>query len=139
MTAKVQRPLKPFRRLYNIDDAVTAIQVNEQHKNENVASMTKKPPPTAVEDMMNAACTTKAEVDEALCNEDFPPSVSMYDKAYSRIIAGHQLPLPLTRTTRGSRVSVSSAKQNLLFTLVVLPPDIVAALRQLRDNQGIHS
>lgn len=89
--------------------------------------------------MMNAACTTKAEVDEALCNEDFPSSVSMYEKAYSGNIAGHQLSPPLARTIHESRVSDSSAKQNLSFTLVVLPPDIVAALRQLRDNQGIHS
>lgn len=74
MNARVQRLLEPFRRLYYIGNVIITGQVNEEHTNDIVASMMEVP--LVAEDMINTACATKAQIDEAFHNKNSPSSVS---------------------------------------------------------------
>lgn len=133
LDAKVKRLLDPFRRLHSIGQIVISGDVNEQYKSEIVASMMKEPPTAEV--IINMACATKAEGDEAFHNEDFSSSVSAYEKAHSDIEAGHQPWLPSALVARGryAGVPISSAKDHLTFTLRL---DMVAALLKLREYRN---
>ena len=133
LDANVQRLLEPFRRLHSIGKIIILGDVNGQYKSEIVASMMKGPPTAEV--MINTACTTKAEGDEASHNGDFSSAVSAYEKAHSDIEAGHQPQFPLALVAKGKYAGrkISSAKEHLTFTLRL---DMMMALLKLGEYRN---
>lgn len=133
LDAKVQRLLKPFKRLHSISKIHISGDMNEQYRSEIVASMMKEPPTAEV--MIDMACATKADGDEASRNGDCASSVSAYEKAHSDIEAGHQPSFPFALVAKGRYAGglVSSAKEHLTFTLRL---DIVAALLKLGEYRN---